>query len=346
MTHKTIIGVDLAKHVFQVCMVNHKGTLKTNTTVTRGKLLALIARQPPALIVMEACGGAHDWARRFRAVGHEVRLLAPQYVVPFRHGQKNDPNDALALTEAGLRPSIPSVPVKSVEQQDIQALHRVRERLVKNRTALVNQLRGLLLEYGIVIPQGLYRLRKRLPGILEDADNGLSFAFRDLLQSLAQELRTIDASIAAVTRRLTRISRELEACQRLREMEGSGPLNATALVAALGTGHDFRHGRQVAAWLGLVPRQHSSGGKTRLAGISKRGNSYLRRLLIHGARAVVSRARTKTDAASVWIRQLVARVGMNKACVAVANKMARIAWALLSTGERYRTPGVQQAQSA
>ncbi len=181
MIPKTIIGIDLAKHVFQVCIVNHKGTLKTNTTVPRGKLLGLIARQPPALIVMEACRGAHDWTRRFRAVGHEARLLAPQYVVPFRHGQKNDPSDALALTEAGVRPSIPTVPIKSVEQQDIQALHRVREQLVKNRTALANQMRGLLLEYGVVIPQGIYRLRKHVPRILEDADNELSLVFRDLL---------------------------------------------------------------------------------------------------------------------------------------------------------------------
>ena len=157
MTHKTIMGIDLAKHLFQVCMVNHKGTLKTHTTVARGKLLAFMARQPPALVVMKACGGAHDWACRFRAAGHEVRLLAPQYVVPFRHGQKNDPNDALALTDAGRRPSIPSVPVTSVEPQEIQALHRVRERLVNNRTALGNHIRGLLLEYGIIIPQGLSR---------------------------------------------------------------------------------------------------------------------------------------------------------------------------------------------
>jgi transposase len=336
-----IIGVDLAKQVFQVCMVNRHGALKTNTTVTRGKLLALIARQPPALIVMEACSGAHDWARRFRALGHEVRLLAPQYVVPFRHGQKNDPNDALALTEAGLRSRISSVPVKSIEQQDIQALHRVRERLVKNRTALVNQSRGLLLEYGVVIPQGIARLRKRLPGILEDADNGLSLAFRDLLQSLLRELSALDVSIAEMTQRLTRLSRDLEACQRLQAMEGIGLLNATAQATALGNGHDFRNGRQVAAWLGLVPRQLSSGGKARLSGISKRGNSYLRRLLIHGACSVVSRALTKTNGTNAWMRQLVARVGMNKACVAVANKMARIAWALLSTGECYHPQGVR-----
>jgi transposase len=177
-----------------------------------------------------------------------------------------------------------------------------------------------------------------LPGILADADHGLSCTFRDLLQSLAHELSVLDASVAEVTPRLTRISRDLDACQRLREMDGIGPLNATALVAALGNGHDFRNGRQVAAWLGLVPRQYSSGGKTRFAGISKRGNSYLRCLLIHGARSVVSRARMKTDATSGWIRQLVGRVGMNKACVAVANKMARVAWALLRTGEQYRPP--------
>src|SRR4029434_7816315 len=184
MAQQMIIGIDLAKHVFQVCMVTPQGTLKTNTTVARSKLLALMARQPPALIFMEACGGAHDWARRFCALGHEVRLLAPQYVTPFRQGQKNDPNDALALTEAGQRPNIATVPIKSVEQQDLQALHRVRERLVKNRTALVNQVRGLLREYGIVIPQGIARLRKRLPRVIEEAENGLSLVFGGPLQSV------------------------------------------------------------------------------------------------------------------------------------------------------------------
>jgi len=172
MAQQMIIGIDLAKHVFQVCMVTPQGTLKTNTTVARGKLLTLIARQPPALIFMEACGGAHDWARRFRAMGHEVRLLAPQYVTPFRRGQKNDPNDALALTEAGQRPHIPTVPIQTVEQQDLQALHRVRERLVKHRTAVVHQVRGLLVEYGMVIPQGSARLRKRLPRVFAEADHG------------------------------------------------------------------------------------------------------------------------------------------------------------------------------
>ena len=198
----------------------------------------------------------------------------------------------------------------------------------------------------MVTPQGLSRLRQRLPGILDDADHGLSCAFRELLQSLAHELSALDASVAEVTPRLTRISRDLDAWQRLQEMDGIGPLNATALVAALGHGHDVRHGRQVAAWLGLVPRQYSSGGKTRFAGISKRGHSDLRCLLIHGARSVVSRARVKTDARSMWIRQLVGRVGMNNACVAVANKMARVAWALLRTGEHDRQPERMPGQAA
>src|SRR5262250_2253070 len=205
MAQQTIIGIDLAKHVFQVCMVTPQGTIKTNTTVARGKLLALIARQPPALIFMEACGGAHDWARRFRVLGHEVRLLAPQHVPPFRRGQKNDPNDALALTEAGQRPKLPTVPIKTVEQQDIQALHRVRERLVKNRTAFVNQVRGLLMEYGIVLPQGIAHLRKRLPRVLEEADNGLSLGFRALLQRLQSELITLDTRLGEVTGQLARI---------------------------------------------------------------------------------------------------------------------------------------------
>jgi transposase len=259
-------------------------------------------------------------------------------VTPFRRGQKNDPNDALALTEAGQRPHIPTVPIKTVEQQDIQALHRVRERLMKNRTAVVNQVRGLLLEYGIVIPQGIARFRKRLPRVIEEAENGLSLVLRDLLQSLLSELSVLDTRITDVTGQLTRLSHEMEACQRLQEMEGIGPLSATALVAALGNGHDFQTGRQVAAWLGLVPRQHSSGGTTRLGGITKGGNSYVRRLLIHGARSVISHVRDKPDAKSAWMRQLVTRIGVNKACVAVANKMARVAWALLHTGEHYRKP--------
>ena len=313
MKHHTIIGIDLAKNVLQVCIATTTGHVKTNKTVTRGKLLALITRQPSALIVMEACSGAHDWARRFLHVGHEVRLIAAQYVTPFRHGQKNDRNDAQALTEAGLRPGIPSVPIKTIAQQDLQALHRVRERLVKNRTALVNQIRGLLMEYGIVIPKGIYRLRKQLPRILEDAENGLTMDFRDVLQSLATELSDLDVRIVEATRRITHHSRAREACQRLQAIDGIGPLSATALEAALGNGQCFTTGRQVSAWLGLVPCQHSSGGKTHLGSISKRGNGYLRRLLIHGARSVVSRARGKTDHQSRWITQLVARIGLQKA---------------------------------
>lgn len=344
MQTNTMIGIDLAKQVFQVCIATTKGHVKTNKTVTRGKLEALIARQPPAVIVMEACGGAHEWARRFVSLGHEVRLLAPQYVTPFRRGQKNDYNDAQALVEAGGRSGMRTVPIKTVEQQDLQALHRVRERLVKNRTALVNQIRGLLAEYGLVMPQGIYGVRKRLPQLVEDADNGLTLGFREVLQSLVTELKSLDACIAEATKRITRQSREREACQRLLSIDGVGPLSATALEAALGNGQCFKTGRQVSAWLGLVPRQHSSGGTTRLGPITKRGNSYLRRLLIHGARSIVSRVHGKTDTQSVWIQQLVARIGLPKAYVAVANKIARVAWAVLRTGERYQKPAELPAE--
>ena len=248
MKHNTIIGIDLAKNVFQVCIATTKGQVKTHKTATRGKLFDFITRQPRALIVMEACGGAHDWARRFMQVGHEVRLIAPQYVTPFRHGQKNDHNDAQALTETGLRSGIPSVPIKTVDQQDLQALHRVRERLVKQRTAFVNHIRGLLVEYGLVVPQGIYRLRKQLPRIVEDAENGLTMPFRDMLQSLSTELSDLDGRIAEATNRITRQSREREACQRLQQIAGVGPLSATALEAALGNGQCFETGRQVSAW--------------------------------------------------------------------------------------------------
>jgi transposase len=202
----------------------------------------------------------------------------------------------------------------------------------------VNQIRGLLVEYGLVVPQGIYRLRKQLPRIVEDAENGLTMPFRDMLQSLSTELSDLDGRIAEATNRITRQSREREACQRLQKIAGVGPLSATALEAALGNGQCFETGRQVWAWLGVVPRQHSSGGKMRLGRITKRGNSYLRHLLIHGARSVVSRARGKADTQSLWIHQLVARVGLPKTYVAVANKMARVAWALLHSGESYRQP--------
>jgi transposase len=248
MKHHTIIGIDLAKNVFQVGIATTQGHVKTNKTVTRGKLLDVITRQPPALIVMEAGSGAHDWARRFLALGHEVRVIAAQYVTPFRHGQKHDRHEAQALTAAGLRPGIPSVPLKTVAQQDMHALHRVRERLVKHRTALVNQLRGVLLAYGLVIPQGISRRRRRLPGLREDAENGLTLEFRDVLQRLATELHDLDGRIAEATKRSTRHSRAREACQRLQGMAGVGPLTATALEAALGNGQCVATGRQVAAW--------------------------------------------------------------------------------------------------
>jgi transposase len=338
MKSNPMIGIDLAKNIFQVCIVKRTGKVLVNKAIKRRDLTDFMTRQRPSLVVMEACSGAHYWARRFIEAGHQVRLIACQHVVAFRHGQKNDANDALALTLAVTRSTLPTVPIKSVAQQDMQSLHRVRERAVRNRTALVNQIRGLLSEYGVVIAQGIARLRSQLPRVLEDAENELSDECRYLVNCLYEELVELDQKVNHYTRQITVKANSDEACQRLRAIGGVGPLVSTALRTAIGNGECFTNGRHVSAWLGLVPRQYSSGGKTRLYGISKRGDSYLRQLLIHGARAVVTHAKGKTDAYSRWIVQLVARVGKHKAYVAVANKIARVAWALLHSGERYRQP--------
>jgi len=250
--------------------------------------------------------------------------------------QKNDPNDAAGICEAVERPRMRGVPVKSITQQDVQALHRIRERQIKARTALINQIRGLLMEYGIVIPQRASQVRHKLPIVLEDAENGLTATAREWLHALAEELQALDQRIAATDQQIERVCEADEACQRLAQLPGIGPLTATALVAAVGDATEFKNGRQFAAWLGLVPRQHSTGGKTTLLGMTKRGNCYLRTLLIHGARAVLRVVDRKTDARSRWLQGVKARRGMNCASVAQANKTARVAWALLAKGDRYR----------
>ena len=250
--------------------------------------------------------------------------------------QKNDPNDAAGIWEAVGRPRMRGVPVQSVPQQDMQALHRIRERQIKARTALLNHIRGLLAEYGIVIPQRASQVRHTVPDILEDAKNGLTATAREWLQALAEELRALDQRIGATDQHIERLFAADEACQRLAQLAGIGPLTATALVAAVGDATDFKNGRQFAAWLGLVPRQHSTGGKTTLLGMTKRGNRYLRTLLIHGARAVLRVVDRKTDPRSRWLQGVKARRGKHCASVAQANKTARIAWALLAKGDHYR----------
>ena len=284
---------------------------------------------------MEASNGAHYWARVLSGFGHQVRLISPQFVAPYVKSNKNDRNDAEAICEAAGRPTMRFVPVKSVDQLAVQALHRIRSRLVSGRTRLANQMRGILAEHGIVIARNIAKLRQNLTYMTEGDGNGLSSLVRALVGELKAELAELDQRIAAYDRRIRELYRNNELCQRLGKIEGVGPLSATALMAAVGNRQGFKNGRQFAAWLGLVPKQRSSGGRDRLFGISKRGDRYLRTLLIHGARASLARAKGKQDPRSRWLEKLRERRHPNIAAVALANKNARIAWALLSSGEAY-----------
>ena len=332
----TTIGIDIAKNVVCIHGVDARGHIVVKKRLARQKVLPFMAQLPPCLLGMEASGGAHYWAREFTQLGHTVQLMAPQFVKPYVQSQKNDPNDAAGICEAVERPRMRGVPVKSIPQQDVQALHRIRERQLTARTAFINQIRGLLTEYGIVIPQRASQVRHKLPMVLEDAENGLTATAREWLHALAEELQALNQRIAATDQQIERVFEADEACQRLAQLPGIVPLTATALVAAVGDATEFKYGRQFAAWLGLVPRQHSTGGKMTLLGMTKRGNCYLRTLLIHGARAVLRVVDRKTDARSRWLQGVKARRGMNCASVAQANKTARVAWALLAKGDRYR----------
>jgi transposase len=332
----TRIGVDLAKQVFQVHGVDRHGNVVIRKQLTRGKMRGFFAQLPSCLIGIEACASAHFWARELSQFGHTVRLIAPQFVRPYRKNPKNDGNDAEAICEAVSRPNMRFVPVKSVAQQAVLTVHRARELLVGNRTALVNQMRGLLAEYGIVVPQGIARLRRVLPSVLEDEANGLPVLTREVMAELQERLWDMDERIASYDRRIAQLAHQHEVAQRLMQLEGVGAATATAVVATIGDGQAFKNGRQFAAWLGLVPQQYSSGGKTRLGHISKRGNVYLRTLLIHGARSVLQLTGKRTDGKSRWAEQLKQRRGNNIAAVALAAKHARIIWAMLARGQEYR----------
>jgi len=331
----SVVGIDIAKRVFHLVGMDQRGKIVMRKRCSRGEVLPLLANLGPTTIGMEACGGAHYWARCLREQGHEVKLMAPQFVKPYVKSNKNDMRDAEAIAEAVTRPSMRFVPVKDVAQQDIQALHRVRERLVTARTALVNEMRGLLAEYGIVLPQGLAKFRQALMSTLEAEHTKLTPLGQELFHKLFGELGKLDAELAYYQDKLEALAQAHPVCQRLLTIPGIGPLTATALIAAVGDAGVFKNGRQFAAWLGLVPKQYSTGGQTRLLGISKRGDSYIRKLLIHGARATLRWARTKADRRSQWIRGLLDRRGWNRTAVAVANKNARIVWALLSRGGIY-----------
>jgi transposase len=330
------VGIDLAKRSFHLYAVDGEGRAVLSRKLTRSRLSAVVAQLPACTIAMEACGSAHHWARVFRTFGHEVRLIAPQFVKPYVKSNKNDAADAEAICEAAQRPGMRFVAVKTVEQQDIQAIHRMRSLAVQQRTAQINQIRGLLLEYGLEVAQGRAAIQRRLPEILEDADNGLSERFRAEVHELAEELRHLNERVAHYDEQIEQIARGDAQARALMTIPGLGAKGATALLAAVGEDPQLlKNGRGLAAWLGLVPRQHSTGGRERLLGISKRGDVYLRNLLIHGARAVLRCIERKEDPTSRWATALKARRHTNVAVVAMANKIARIAYAVIVTGKPY-----------
>jgi transposase len=339
------IGIDLAKTVFQVHGVDAKGKVVLKKAIKRAQMAAFFANTPPCLIGMEACGSAHYWARKLETLGHTVKLMAPQFVKPYVKTNKNDAADAEAICEAVTRPTMRFVPVKNAEQQSVLALHRARQGFVKARTAQANQIRGLLAEYGIVIPQGISHIARQLPDILEDGENGLPGAFRQLIDRLGAHLKELDRQVQELEVQIQLWHRTNAASRKLAEIPGIGPITASALVASIGDATNFTSGRQLAAWLGLVPRQHSSGGKQTLLGISKRGDSYLRTLLIHGARAVVRLAENKAGYGGSWLAGVLQRRHKNVAAVALASKNARIAWALLAHDREYATGHAPAASS-
>lgn len=331
----TTVGLDLAKSVFTLHGVDEHGSTVLRKTVRRAKLLELLAQLPACVVGMEACSGAQHWARELRKLGHDPRIMAAEFVEPYRQGGKNDANDAAAICEAVARPKMRLVPIKSVEQQAVLAVHRLRQGLVEERTALINRVRGLLTEYGLVIGVGRERLRQALPMILEDADNGVPGIAREVFADAARQLAELDARIGDYDRRIAALARASEPAQRLMQVEGVGPVTATALVASVGDASVFSNGRQFAAWLGLTPRQHSTGGKQRLGAMTKHGDVYLRTLLIHGARALLRVTSTRNDGKSRWAESLRRRRPDNVVAVALAAKHARIIWALLAHRQEY-----------
>jgi transposase len=328
----TTVGIDLAKNVFSLRGIDAPGNAVLSRKLRRAQLTAFIAQLPPCLIGMEACSGAHEWARQFTALGHTVRLMAPKFVAPYRKSGKNDGNDAEAICEAVTRPNMRFVPIKSTEQQALLTLHRVRQGFVEERTTTINRIRGLLAEFGYVLPQRAIEVRRRLPPLLEHLPPLAARALGDLLA----HVHLLDARVLDYERELKHLAATDERSARAQQLYGIGPITASAIVATVGNAHEFRNGRQFAAWLGLVPRQHSTGGKTRLGHITCHGDPYLRTLLIMGARSVLQAAARRQDRLSRWARELRKRRGYHRACVAVAAKNARILWSVLAKAQPLR----------
>ncbi|OLQ89732.1 IS110 family transposase [Vibrio ponticus] len=336
MTQHKIIGIDLAKNIFFLFEINHKGKNIGRKKLQRNKLLDYIANKEPSTIAMEACSGAHYWAREFKQFGHEVLLYPPQHVKGQRRRQKNDYNDAEAIAEVALYKRPHPVPHKSVEQQDIQSLIRMRRLLVTERTRLINQVRGLISEYGIIIPQGKVAFRKSIPEILESNENQLSPILRELVSHQYERYLYIDEHIQWFDDKLNQTVKQFDNAKRLMSIPGFGPLTSQAVAVWLGSGQQFKTGRDASAAMGLVPKQDTSGDKVILLGITKRGNTYIRSLLVHGARAALRRAKFKSDKLSKWMLELQERRGANRAAVALANKLMRIAWAIIAKNEEYQ----------
>jgi transposase len=329
-----VLGIDLGKNSCSVVGLNGTGEVVLRRRIRRDTLVTLTAALPPCIVAMEACCGAHHLGRLLAAQGHSIRLMSPEYVRPYVKAQKNDDHDAEAIAEAASRPTMRFVELKSEGQLDLQSLHRVRSRLVRARTTLTNQLRAILLERGHIIPKGPRALHQALAEIVASSYQ-ISGRVRQLIDEMKDEWAALDRRVTALTREILERARADAAARRLMTIPGIGVLSATALVAAVGNGAAFRRGRDLAAWLGLVPRQHTTGGKPKLLGITKRGNTYLRTLLIHGARAALPWLAKAQTPLGAWLRDLLARAHRNVAVVALANKLARIAWATLRHGSPF-----------
>ena len=337
MSYSTTVGVDLAKNVIQVSVVSRGGKELVNRSLTRRKFAEFLGKQKPALVAFEACATAHHWARTAKRHGHEARIIPAKAVAPFRQGHKTDSNDALAVAEAARRPNIKDAPMKTLEQQGLQAVQRSRDLLVQESTALSNHMRGLLMEFGVVIPRGFAALRRRLPEILEDGDNEVPDMYRPTLQRLYVRFIELREDIRSMDAEIKELVKQHPGCSRLTALEGVGPISAVLLYASLGTGEAFSGGREFAAYLGLTPRQFSSGGKTNIVGLSKKiGNCRLRSVLIQGARAYVHKLKEPKTPKDRWLMDLIERAGHGKAAVALANKNVGTAWAMLTRGTQYQ----------
>lgn len=334
--HVTTIGIDLAKLNFSLAGSDEHQKIVLRKSLTRKKLLPFIAQCPPCLIGLEACSGAHYWAREFEKLGHEVRIIAAKFIEPYRKGGKNDNNDAEAICEAARRSNIWFVPVKTADQQAALCVHRVRQGVVRDRTSWINRLRGLLSEFGVVLPKGRYAVQAAVPAVLSDRDNGLPELAREMIHDLWSSIQQANEQILGYDRELSKLSREDETAKRLTTIPGVGEQVATGIVASVPDPRLFRNSRQFAAWLGLVPRQYTTGGKIRLGRITKRGDKYLRMCLVHGARAVVANLGDKQDKVSCWLRGLIERRGYLRAVVALAARNARLIWTLMMKREDYR----------